>query len=574
MNNNEIAKKLTEVARLLEITNQEKYKFQIIAYENATHSISHATKELEKIYREEGKKGLDKIPGIGPAIAGHIIELIENGKIKKYEKLKQKTPVGVLEFMDVPGIGPKTAQRIQKELGSKTLTQLKKDITGEKVQKIFGQKERENIVRGIGIHGRQEKRMLLSKAEAIFNDIKKDLEKCPGIKKIDPGGSLRRRQETVGDIDISTAAQNPQEVVDCFSKISSVRRVLAKGENRIRVIHENGQEVDLMVLSPNQYGSLLQQGTGDKNHSVHLRKIALEMGYSLSEYGIKMTKGGTLRKFANEEDFYKFLKMDCPPPELRTDQGEIELAQKYQLPKLVELKEVKGDFHIHTTYSDGEETIEEMTKAARDMGYEFIGISDHTAGLGVTKGLDEEKFKKQWREIDMLQKKYKNIKILKGAEINLKADGSLDIDEKILKNLDFGIASIHASFFQTKAMATKRILGAMENPKVNIIGHPTGRMFGMREEIEIDWEPVFKKASQTKTALEINASPSRLDLKDVRVREAKKIGIKFAINTDAHQTRQLDLVRYGIDVARRGWATKEDILNTWPIEKILNWFKS
>jgi DNA polymerase (family 10) len=378
-------------------------------------------------------------------------------------------------------------------------------------------------------------------------------------------------KETIGDIDIIAASSDPKELIEAFVKFPGVSQIITQGEAKSTVIYNQKAQIDLEILPENEYGSLLQHFTGSKEHNVTLRTYAQTKNLSFSEHGFKV--GGKLKRINNEKDVYGFLKMDWIPPELREDRGEIEAALKHKLPKLVELSEIKGDLHVHSNWSDGQISISDIVRASEKLGYEYVVISDHTVGLGIAHGLNEVELEKRQKEIDTVQKAHPKIKILSSVEVNIKASGDLDIADWMLKKLNIVTASVHTSFFQDRETMTNRIIKAIAHPDVDIIGHPSGRIIGQREPYQVDWPKVFRACAENKTALEISAFPDRLDLMDFLCKDAKTYGVKFAINTDAHQLHHLDLMRFGISVARRGWLGKEDIINTYSLSDLIDWAK-
>lgn len=574
MTNNQIAQFLYEISEMLEIKGEN--SFRVNAYQRAGRAIELLADEVEGLYRQGGVPGLEKIPGVGESIALKIAELVDTGKCKYYDDLAKQIPKEELVLMKIPGIGAKTAKKLYQELKIKSLEDLEKAAKEGKIRALpgFEAKTEENILKNITRLKKREKRMLISFAEPIAREIKEYLLFHPSVKKAETVGSLRRMKETIGDIDIVVASSNPEETIDHFIKAPFVKEVIGKGDTKAAILHQKEDtHIDLEILDPKNWGSLLQHLTGSKDHNIHLRRYANDIGLSLSEYGILNLKTKKKKVFAEEKDFYKRLKMDYIEPELREDQGEIEAAINHKLPKLIKLEDVKGDFHIHTKWSEGAQTIEEVTKEALKRGYRFLAICDHSKGLGITKGIDEEKALEQIEEIKKINQKFPQIKLLSGVEVNIKANSELDLKDRILEKLDFVIASIHSSFEQSEEVITKRVLTAISNPNVDAIGHPSGRLIGRREELNIDWPLVFQKASKTKTLLEINCHAERLDLKDTYIRDAKKYGCKFVIGTDTHRPEHFDLIRYGVAMARRGWLEKGDVINAWDLEKILEWKK-
>jgi len=570
MTNKEIGKILYQIAKILELGN-EKDRFRIVAYERAAQQIENYPDEMVEVYKKGGLKALEDVPGVGESIAEKIEELIKTGKLKYLEEIKEEVPASEVEFLQIPGVGPKTAIKIAKELKAKNIDDLEKKLKEGKGDKLFKAQTQANILRGINISKRLTGRMLITDALPIAEDFVTKIKKVQGVRKTDFVGSLRRMKETIGDIDIVAASFSPDKLINAFTKFDGVGQVMSRGETKSTVIHKQGAQIDLEIVPEQEYGSLLQHFTGSKEHNIALRTFAQTKGMSLSEHGIKFRR--KQHRFSSEEEYYSFLKMAWIAPELRENTGEIEAALKKQLPKLIELADIRGDLHVHSNWSDGLMSIEEIVKIAQKLDYEYIVISDHTVGLGIAGGLDEKDLEKRQKEIKEVQQKYPKIKILSSVEVNIKANGDLDIKDWMLEKLDIVTASVHTSFFQDRETMTKRLLKAINHPHVDIIGHPSGRIIGQREPYEADWQKIFVETAKHKTALEISAFPNRLDLRDMLCREAKTFGVKFAISTDAHQIHHLDLMRFGVAVARRGWLEKEDIINTWEASRLIAWAK-
>ncbi len=551
--------------------------FQIRAYENAADSIEHSTVEISNLW-EEGR--LDEVPALGKSIRGYLEELFIEGKVSHFEEVQQGIPQVVFEMLDIPGIGPKTAQKIA-GLGVKSIEDLKTQIkTGELVKKGFSARLAENILGGLGKLSVKTNRMFLPYAFAQAEKILNYLKQSKDVKEAHFLGSLRRMVATIGDLDFSASSEKSEKVIKYFCQMSGVIRVLEKGSNQASVVLGSGLRLDLLVGERESYGALLQHFTGGKNHNIHLRALAERNGLSLSEIGVKSIKTGKIVHTKTEDEFYKLLGMQTPPPEIREDIGEIEAALERKLPTLVETADIKGDLHLHSNYpiknpshGPGVNPIEEIVAKAQELGYQFVGISDHPLGISTTS----EKEKIEWVEqrtkfIQHIQKKTKSIRVLNGLEIDILGNGDLSVPEKALVTLDYCIAGIHSGHRASKEVITKRLLAALNNPQVDIISHPTNRLLNERDSSEADWVEVFKAAAKNNKLLEINAFPNRLDLRDDLVKLAKEYGVKFIINTDAHQVDQMDNMRFGVAVARRGWATKMDIVNTWDFKNIAKWF--
>ena len=570
MTNKEIAKNLFQIAEILELKNSSD-RFRIVAYEKAAQTVENYPTELKDIYFSKGLKGLNCIPGIGQSIAEKIEELLKTSQLKYLKEIKKDIPVNELEFLKIPGIGPKMAVKIAEGLKPKNIDDLEKKIKGGSADELFKEKTRKNILRGIDISRKLTGRMLITDALPIAEDFTARVKKISGVKDAGFVGSLRRMKETIGDIDIVAASSEPKILIDAFVKFPGINQIITQGTAKSTVIHEDGCQIDLEIVPAEEFGSLLQHFTGSKEHNVALRTYAQTKNLSVSEHGVKTA--GKLKTFKTEKELYNFLGMDFIPPELREDRGEIQAALQHKLPKLLELNHIKGDLHVHSNWSDGQMTISEIAKTAETMNYEYIVISDHTVGLGIAHGLDEKRLEARENEIIEAQKKYSKVKLLSSVEVNIKADGDLDIQDWMLEKLDIVTASVHTSFFQTKEVMTDRLIKAISHPHVDIIGHPSGRVIGRREPYEVDWTQIFLACKKYKTALEISSFPDRLDLKDTLCQEAKKYGVKFAINTDSHQLSHLKLMKYGVAVARRGWLEKEDVINTLGAKELLNWLK-
>jgi DNA polymerase (family 10) len=574
MTNLEIAKIFREMAALYEM---QEVPFKPRAYERAANSLESLGKNIADLYEEGGLKVLEKIPGAGKHLALHMEELLKTGQLRLYKKLKKAVPVDLDELLSIEGVGPKTIQVLYKKLKIKNVRALEAAALSGKIAKLphFGAQSQKKIIKGLEFYKKSTGRFLLGHVLPIARDIEARLRKIPGVDKVCTAGSVRRRQETIGDIDTLMTAKHPEKVMEIFVRMPEVSEVVSRGPTKTTVRLKSGINADIRILPPEDYGSALQYFTGDKNHNIETRKIAIKKGLKLNEYGIfrgKKKLGGK-----TEEEIYKILGMKWMEPELRTASGEIEAAQKGTLPNIIGYSDIRGDLHLHTKWSEGLNSIEEMALTGKKLGYEYIGISDHAGGLWVAHAMDEKKIIRQIKEIDKINaefaKKKIGIKILKSAEANIRPDGSIDVSDKTLAKLDFVIAAVHDHFNLPKEKMTARIIRAMKNPYVNLIAHPTGRVIFGREAFDIDLDQILKAAKNFGVAMEINAFFDRLDLCDTDIRKAVGLGVKLVINTDAHNKNQMQLMEYGIAQARRGWATKKDILNTWPLDKLLDWFK-
>ena len=567
MKNTAIAKVFQDMADLLELKGENPFKIR--AYQRAARAIEHLPKEIE-IMLEEGED-LQSIPGVGEAIARKTIELVKTGKLGIYEELKQEFPEGITSLLEIPGIGPKTAKRLSTELEIKSVDELEQAIKEGRVARLFrlGDKTADNILQQIQALRRKDQRIPLGEALPVVDEVLGALRTLPGVRNLTAAGSLRRFRETVGDIDLMGTADNPEEVINTFVDLPQIREVLAKGPTKASVILPGGLQADLRMVEHDSFGSLLQYFTGSKQHNIGLRLRGQKQGLKLSEYGITDLSTDRLEKFPTEEDFYRRLGLQYIPPELREDRGEIEMAEKGAIPRLVEMADIKGDIHVHTNWSDGHDSIEAMAKAAKALGYSYLAITDHSAGRGIARGLNEERLRQQIDEIKRLNQQLDGIRILTGIEVDIRADGNLDLSDELLSQLDIVIAAIHSAMTQGEYQMTKRILGAIENPHVDIIAHPTCRLLGEREPIAVDLETIFKAAVEHNKALEINAMPSRLDLKDIHIYRAHQLGVKLVLGTDAHGAAQLGFMRFGVGMARRGWCQPRHILNTRNVDEIL-----
>lgn len=574
--NKDIARLLREISAAYEARGENRFK--IIAYDNAATSVEHATSELKDLW-EDGQ--LDTVPGLGKSIQEHLDELFKTGKVKHFETIKKGLPQGMFSLLDIGGLGPKSANKLAQELNLKNIDDLEKAAKNQKIRNIpgFGQKSENVILTAISeLKGKVTNRYLITEAFTVAERVLKHLRSHKDCERAEPLGSLRRMVATVGDIDIAVASQNPREIIEHFKKFKEVKRILDAGPRKSSLLLLNGMQVDLIVQPTRAFGALLQHFTGSKNHNIKLREYALKKGYSVSDYGIKVK--GKIKEFKTEEDFYKFLGMDFIPPELREDTGEIEAALVRKLPIVVDIGDIKGDIHLHSDYpiepshDSGINSFQEIINKAKILGYQYVGFSDHSPGYSThTKSQIIELIKKRSENIEHLKSSHKEIGILNLLEIDILSNGQLSVPEQGLKILDGAIAGIHSSHHQDKATITKRMLVAIESPYVQVISHPTGRLLDQRESYEVDWPRIFEACVNTKTLLEINAWPNRLDLPDVLVRDAIKAGVKLIVNSDSHQVEQMDNMRFGVAVARRGWATKEDIVNSLPWVEFRKIFK-
>ncbi|MCW5876884.1 MAG: DNA polymerase/3'-5' exonuclease PolX [Anaerolineales bacterium] len=573
MTNKELADVFALVADLLEIKGEVIYK--TLAYRKAAESLTGLGRDVNDIWKQGGMKALLEIPGVGTAIAEKIDELLETGQLQFLEKLKKEVPAELAELLQIPDLGPKKVGMFYKELGVLSIAQLKEAAEAGKLRDLpgMGEKSEAKILEGIQSLGRRSGRQPLGVALRFAEELLAALRALPGVKAAEMGGSLRRMRATIGDIDLMVAAEQPEEVIRAFAALPNVARVLGQGTVKSSVEFHNGLRAQLWVHRPERFGTALQYATGSKDHNVRLREMALDKGLSLSDQSFLKEDGSEIL-CATEEAVYKTLGLPYIPPELREDRGEVQAALKGQLPKLVEVKDIRGDLHMHTTWSDGQQSILEMAQAARQRGYKMIAITDHSPSLGLVNGLTPERLQEQRKEIEQARKKIGDgLLILHGIEVDIRADATLDLPDETLAELDIVIASLHISMRQPRAQVTERLVAAMRNPHVDIIGHPSNRTLPDREGADLDWDAVLAAAAETGTALEINANPRRLDLDDVQARRALEMGIKLSINTDAHHSEHMDFLPFGVATARRGWATAKDVINTWTPKQLQDWLK-
>ena len=543
--------------------------FKIIAYRKAARVLDELSQSVEVLSKTNK---LGDLPGIGKAIAGKINEYLTTGKMKKYEEVTKDIPGTLFDMLDIQNLGPKTLALAHKKLRVKNLKDLKKVIKNGGLAKLpqMGEKRVENIKKGLDLYERAHERLSIAVAQNVAREIIEYLKKNTKIKDISSAGSLRRWKETIGDIDILTTGKNGAEIIKIFTKFPKTERVLAAGETKSSIIVKGGIQVDLRIVKPKSYGAALQYFTGSKAHNIKLRNIAKSKGLKLSEYGVFSlrdtgVKGKKMVAGKTEKEVYKILGLTYVPPELREDRGEIEAALKKKLPKLIEIKDIKGDLHMHSTYSDSTATIRQLTDFARKLGYEYILVTDHSQSAKYAHGLEPKRLYKQWQEIDKINQQSKKLHVLKGVEVDILKSGKLDYPDKILKRCNFVIAAIHQGFTKN---VTERICAAMDNPYVDIIAHPTGRLISQREGYAINIHKVMEHAAQTGTWLELNAFPDRLDLNDVNLKTAKEMGIKISIGTDAHSIEALLWMKFGVAQARRGWLEAKNVVNTYSLKKL------
>ncbi len=567
--NKELASIFREVADMLEMKGETIYK--IVAYRKAADNLEHAIQDVAVLW-QQGR--LREVPGIGESIAAKIQEYLTTGRMALHDQLREEMPPGVLSLRTIPGVGPKTAWLLYQRLGITSVAEVERAAKEGKLRGLPGMGERseEKILQGIEMLHRRSERIPLGIALPVAQALLAGLRGCPQVLRLSTAGSLRRCKPTVGDIDVLAVSREPQAVVRFFARLPEVAEVVSQGDTKSTVLLEDGLQIDLMVLEETHYGSLLQHFTGSKDHNVHLRELALDQGLSLSEYGFTRPNGQVIL-CPEEEDVYLTLELDYIPPELREDAGEVEAAKERRLPRLVQSVDLKGDLHVHSTWSDGVSGIREMAQAAKARGYEYIAITDHTKSLGIARGLTVDRLRERQAEIEEVNRELAPFRVLSGVEVEVKADGTLDLPDDVLAKLDLVVASVHSGLRQERDRITGRVLAAMRNPHVDIIGHPTGVILGEREPYDLDFAAILREAVATGTALEINSMPNRLDLDDVHVRQAVAAGARLAISTDAHRVESLEAISFGLAMARRGWAEPASVINTVSFPALLSRLK-
>ncbi len=557
MKNKQLSIIFNEIGDMLDFLGDN--PFRVRSYKRAAQIINGLNDDIETLFNSGA---LSKIKGIGEGLLTKIEEFIKTGEVHYHKELREKIPSGLLELLNVPYLGPATLRTLYKTLHITSMDELIKACEDKLLRNLsnFGAKREENIIKGLLRYKESHTRFTLG---SIYEDVLALLKKIRGFDstlKVEIAGSFRRMKETIGDIDILATSKNHKEAINSFCRLDDVKDVIAEGETKASVMLVSDLQADIRVVNEASFGACLQYFTGSKEHNVKLRSIAKSQGLKINEYGV--FKDDIMIAGKDEYDVYKILNLQWIPPEMREDTGEIELAQKNALPEIIDYNDIKGDVHLHSTYSDGGESIENMALACIALGYQYMVVTDHSQSLKIAKGLDVERLKKQWEEIDNLNKKFNNFRIFKGSEVDIKKDGTLDYPDEILEQLDFVIASIHSGFKEDEKTLTNRIIKAMENPFVTLIGHPTGRIINIRDPYDLNLKEIFKVASETKTYCEINSYYERLDLNDVNSRIAKEYGVKFCLGTDAHNSLQLKYIRFGIAQARRGWLSKNDVINT------------
>ncbi len=570
IDNIKIAQVLNEMSDVLEIIDGN--KFRIAANRKAARSIENLNKNIISLYE---KDKLQSIPGVGKGIEKHIKEIIETGNSKELKRLRKKIPKEVSDLMKIQGIGPKAAKLFYDKFNVKSVKDLKKLIDSKKLRKLkgWGKKSEENILQGIELYKKFNKRLALGSIYNIAINIKKELQRSDLIEKVEICGSFRRGKETIGDLDILITSKKPKKAIDFFTSLDEIGQVLLKGETKVRVIIKHGPEADLRVVDPKSFGAAMHYFTGSKDHNIHIRKLGIKKGFKINEYGVFKKKNNKRVGGEKEEEIFELLDLSFIPPELRENKGEIEAARENTLPNLIKEEDIKGDLQMHSNWSDGNASILEMAKACKKRGYKYIAITDHASPMGMINGIDKNNFSDYLENIKKANNSISGIKILAGCEVDILSDGSLYLPDKILKKFDIVLGAIHSGFKKNKKEQTQRIIKAISNQYVNILAHPTGRIINKREPINLDIEQIIKKAKETNTILEINASWQRLDLKDNYAFLAREKGVKLVISTDSHDPQTLSTMRFGVITGRRAWLEKKDVVNTKSLELLNKVFK-
>ncbi|NKQ52174.1 DNA polymerase/3'-5' exonuclease PolX [Amycolatopsis sp. K13G38] len=561
--NDEVAALLQEYADLLAITGGDRFKAR--AYEKAVRAVAGYHGDIAGL----DIKQLRAIPGVGKSIADKIGEYFEHGSVQAIEEVRARIPAGVRQLMAIPTLGPKKAAQLHHDLGISSIEELVDAIHHERLRDVkgFGPKTEQNILHGVELMQQAGDRVLINVAMDLAEEIVTGLAAVTGCSRCTYAGSLRRFRETIGDIDILAAAENPGPVMKAFRDLDLVGEVIAGGEKKTSIRTTKGLQVDLRVVPPQAWGAALQYFTGSKGHNIRTREMAVHAGLKLSEYGIFDVETGDLIVSETEEEVYRRLGLPWIPPTLREDRGEIEAAQRDELPELVTERDIRGDLHTHTDLTDGVSSLEDMVATAAARGYAYYAVTDHAPNL-VMQRMSDDKMLAQREQVRELAARYPKLTLLHGTELNIDADGEVDWGPDFLAGFDLCVASVHSSFTQPREQMTRRLVRACENPYVNIIGHPTARLIGRRPPVDADLDELFRACARTGTALEINSFPDRLDLRDEHILWAKQHGVKFAINSDSHSTTHLAAIRYGVGTAQRGWLTKDDVINTWPLSRL------
>ena len=571
MENKSIADVFTEIADILDI--QGENSFRIRSYRNAARTIGDMSENLEDLVK--AGRNLEEIPGIGKSIHEKIVEIVKTGKCQSLEELKKKIPPGLTELLKLEGLGPKKVKLLYDGLGVDSVDRLEKAARAGRLRNLagMGEKTEEKIVKSIGQFRAGIGRFKLSTGFSYAEALERHLRDVPGVKRLDPAGSFRRRSETIGDLDILAICAKNSKIMDRFAAYGEGQDVIAKGETKSSIRLRNGLQVDLRVLDEESYGAALHYFTGSKAHNVAIRERAKEMGLKVSEYGVFRARDEKRLTGAKEEEVFQAVGLPFIPPELREDRGEIAAAAAGKLPQLINPGDIRGDLQMHTVATDGKNSVLEMAKKAKDLGYFYVAITDHSQAVRVAGGLNEKALAKHLKEVEKANGQISGIRILKGVEVDILGDGTLDLKDDILKECDVVLGSVHSRFNMEEAEMTKRIIRAIQNPCVHILAHPTGRLILEREPYKVNLKEVIRAAIDQGVVLEINAYPDRLDLRDVDARMARDMGAKLAISTDAHSTEQLELMKFGVFTARRGWIEAQDVINTYSLDQMLKFLR-
>ena len=563
-----------EIADILELEGSDR-KFEVRAYRKAALSIESMQEDVSSLYKERGIEGLLGIPGVGKGLALKIEEYIKTGRMRKYEELKRQYPVDFDSLTRIQGIGAKKAYRLYRELGIKDIESLKKALKEHRIMKLegFGEKSENEIEYGLGLLEASKGRILLGVALPEAEKLRNAILKSGYASKAVIAGSIRRMRETIGDIDILVSGKGSDKIMDFVSKMDVVESTISRGKAKATFWLKAGVSCDIRFIEEHQFGAALLYFTGSKSHNVKMRQIALRKGLKLNEYGI-FGKDGSVKVAETEDKMYRALGMDYIAPELREDRGELEAAARHALPELINVEDILGDLHVHSNHSDGMNSIEEMVRAAEERGLKYVGITDHSKSEYVAHGMDDAKFMKHIDYIEALSKRFEGVRVLVGAEVDILKDGSLDLGDKVMDRLDYAIGSVHTSLGMDSKSMTKRISKALESGRVDILGHPTERIINGRKGIEFDFDEIAAKAAENGIAMEIDSFPERLDLNDENILRAHGGGVKFAIDTDSHSISHFSMIRYGVGMARRGWLQKDDVINTYDLSRLLDFFNS
>lgn len=572
MNNKEVAKILDQTANILEIKGEN--EFRVRAYRQAAENIENLAEDVNCLY-QNGK--IQDIPGIGKGIADYIGELMKTGTTRLFEKLKKQVPLKVLELLEIEGLGPKKVKFFYQRFKIKSVDELEKFLKSRRLNNLkgWGERSKENILKSINFYQRFKKKFLLGEIYPLAKQIVNEIKESGLVEKIEVCGSVRRWKETIGDLDILVVSKKSKQIIKFFTTLNSVKKVLSQGLTKAQVLLKQGLNVDLRVVNSQSFGAAIHYFTGSKDHNIHIRRLGLEKGLRINEYGIFKKKKNKLIKIGGQKEIDVFKSVGLPwiPPEIREDRGEIEAGQLGKLPRLINFNEIYGDCHLHTTWSDGRDSILDIAKKAKEMGYKYIAITDHATEIKIIKSINTKNVNDYLQAIETAKRKIKGIEILKGIEVDIKKDGQLFLPDEILKKFDLVIVAVHSNFNLSESKMTDRIIKALDNYYVNVLAHPTGTLLNKREPYQLNIEKIIEKAKQTNTFLEINAYETRLDLNAYQSFLAKKKKAKIIINTDAHSLDNMEFMKLGIATARRGWLEKEDVINAWPLVNFLQKLK-